>query len=206
MTQLEEQPAGFAPSGKREHIERLRARAALAMVIASVAVGFMAGRASVWLVPFDAPAVANGRTAAVRASDAIPRPQARQPEPPANEKPNPPPTPRTAAAEPAQSAVEPSSIVPTPAPPVERQAIQPPPAPEATPARPGVTLINPGSTEARPNPSDPSRPGRESPGKSADGSPAGTEECERRFSSFRPSDGTYQPFGGGARVRCPLLR
>ena len=45
------------------------------MVIASVAVGFMAGRASVWLVPFDAPAVANARTEAVRAFEAIFRPR-----------------------------------------------------------------------------------------------------------------------------------
>ena len=175
------------------------------MVIASVAVGFMAGRASVWLVPFERPAVANGRTVAVRPSDAIPRPQARQPEQPANEKPSPP-TPRTAAADPVQPAVEPSSAIPTPAPPVERQTTQPPPTPDVIPARPGVTLINPGSAEARPNPSEPSRPGRESAGKSADSAPAGAEECQRRFSSFRPSDGTYQPFGGAARVRCPLLR
>jgi hypothetical protein len=32
------------------------------------------------------------------------------------------------------------------------------------------------------------------------------EECERRYSSFRRSDGTYQPFGGGPRQRCPHLR
>jgi hypothetical protein len=83
MAQLEEQPAGFTPSDGLGHIDRLCARAALAMVIASVAVGFMAGRASVWLVPFDAPTVANGRMAAVRASDAIARPQVRQPEQPA---------------------------------------------------------------------------------------------------------------------------
>jgi len=202
MTQLEEQPAGFAPSGKREHIERLRARAALAMVIASVAVGFMAGRASVWLVPFDSPAVANARTEAVRAFEAIFRPR----EQPANERLSPPPTPRTAAADPAQPAVDPSSTAPTPAPAVDREASRSPPTPDAIPARAGVTLINPGSAEARPNPSEPSRPGRESAEKSADASPAGKEECERRFSSFRPSDGTYQPFGGGARVRCPLLR
>jgi hypothetical protein len=197
MAQLAEQPAGFTPSGGQGHIERRRARAALAMVIASVAVGFMAGRASVWLVPFDAPAVANARTAAVHASDAIPRPQARQPEQPANEK-----TPRTAAAEPAQPAVERSRTIHFLAPAVDREA----PPPDANPARPGVTLINPGSAEARANPSEPSRAGRESAGKSADSSPEGAEGCQRRFSSFRASDGTYQPFGGGARARCPLLR
>jgi len=34
----------------------------------------------------------------------------------------------------------------------------------------------------------------------------GIAACERRYSSFRRSDGTYQPFGGGPRLRCPLLR
>jgi hypothetical protein len=34
----------------------------------------------------------------------------------------------------------------------------------------------------------------------------GLEECERRYSSIRRSDGTYQPFGGGPRMRCPHLR
>jgi hypothetical protein len=31
-------------------------------------------------------------------------------------------------------------------------------------------------------------------------------QCERRYSSFRRTDGTYQPMDGGARKRCPLLR
>jgi hypothetical protein len=31
------------------------------------------------------------------------------------------------------------------------------------------------------------------------------QDCRRRFSSFRESDGTYQPYGGGARMRCPHL-
>jgi len=34
----------------------------------------------------------------------------------------------------------------------------------------------------------------------------GIAACERRYSSFRRNDGTYQPFGGGPRLRCPLLR
>ena len=35
---------------------------------------------------------------------------------------------------------------------------------------------------------------------------SGVEECERRYSSFRREDGTYQPFDGGPRRRCPHLR
>ena len=31
-------------------------------------------------------------------------------------------------------------------------------------------------------------------------------QCERRYSSFRRSDGTYQPRDGGPRKRCPLHR
>jgi len=31
-------------------------------------------------------------------------------------------------------------------------------------------------------------------------------QCERRYSSFRRSDSTYQPLDGGPRRRCPLLR
>jgi hypothetical protein len=31
-------------------------------------------------------------------------------------------------------------------------------------------------------------------------------QCERRYSSFRRTDGTYQPMDDGARKRCPLLR
>jgi hypothetical protein len=205
MAQVEEQPAGFTPSDGLGHIERLRTRAALAMVIASVAVGFMAGRASVWLVPFDTPAAGGGRMAAVSARETPSRAETRRTEQPPQDKPSAPPAPQATAAQPAQPSVESASTSPPPPAPAT-DAPRSPPTPDATPARPGVTLINPGSAEARPNPSDPSRPSRESAGKSADSSPAGTEECERRFSSFRPSDGTYQPFGGGARARCPLLR
>ena len=49
----------------------------------------------------------------------------------------------------------------------------------------------------------PSAASRQEPDKPADDT-AG--QCERRYSSFRRSDGTYQPFDGGPRKRCPLLR
>lgn len=32
------------------------------------------------------------------------------------------------------------------------------------------------------------------------------ERCDDRYKSFRWSDGTYQPYGGGPRVLCPYLR
>jgi hypothetical protein len=38
------------------------------------------------------------------------------------------------------------------------------------------------------------------------GSEARMAECERRYASFRRSDGTYQPYGRSSRAICPLLR
>lgn len=32
------------------------------------------------------------------------------------------------------------------------------------------------------------------------------QRCDDRFKSFRWSDGTYQPYGGGSRRLCPYLR
>jgi hypothetical protein len=69
-------------------------------------------------------------------------------------------------------------------------------------------LINPGSADAGRDAQDRGASRRESAAAAAPGNPtpAGSEECARRFSSFQPSDGTYQPYGGGRRERCPLLR
>jgi hypothetical protein len=69
---------------------------------------------------------------------------------------------------------------------------------------PGVKLINP-----NPNQADAAAV----PARRVELDPAESEAdrqslaaCERRYSSFRRSDGTYQPFGGGPRQRCPVLR
>jgi hypothetical protein len=65
-------------------------------------------------------------------------------------------------------------------------------------------LTRPATSQADPEPaSDP--PNQESvPKRTAD------EEmlarCSRRYSSFRASDGTYQPYDGGPRKLCSLLR
>jgi len=73
------------------------------------------------------------------------------------------------------------------------------------PPEPRVKLINPDHGEARAATAEPVR--------RADDDVADTETdqqglaaCARRYSSFRRSDGSYQPFGGGPRQRCPLLR
>jgi BA14K-like protein len=77
---------------------------------------------------------------------------------------------------------------------------------------PNVKLINPGEASSS-NPGEPERSAAAAgPTKpAADVAESETDRqdiaaCERRYSSFRRSDGTYQPFGGGARLRCPLLR
>ena len=64
-----------------------------------------------------------------------------------------------------------------------------------------LTLLNTASKRAGRD-ADPSR--RSSPRDNLD--QAGIEECERRYSSFRRSDGTYQPFGRSTREPCPFLR
>jgi len=69
---------------------------------------------------------------------------------------------------------------------------------------PGVKLVNPNPTQA----DAAAVPARKAEPDAAE-SEADRQDlaaCERRYSSFRRSDGTYQPFGGGPRQRCPTLR
>src|SRR5215510_10249068 len=210
---------------------RLRTFAAAAILLAGIALGFTLGRMSVWLVGFDAPNTdTTARSASERAANTAvpttapasvsePRPSASapvpqsQPTPPAN-----PPGPMAVTPDPA------TPPPPQPTPPASIAASQEPPKPvvapnwraasgdagsnakvEDKPPGPNVQLINPGQDNA---------PGVAT--ESARAADAGQLEsetdrqdiaaCERRYSSFRRSDGTYQPYGGGARQRCPLLR
>jgi BA14K-like protein len=68
-----------------------------------------------------------------------------------------------------------------------------------------VTLINPDGANAARDTSR-STPATSAGAQNPDAKAGGFEECERRYSSFRREDGTYQPYGGGVRVRCPHLR
>jgi hypothetical protein len=93
---------------------------------------------------------------------------------------------------------------------VEVAARQIPPAPDQSvvspePAAPKAPVaLNAGADGFRTTDDrQPMAAGRQEPDRSADDT-AG--QCERRYSSFRRSDGTYQPFDGGPRKRCPLLR
>jgi hypothetical protein len=69
---------------------------------------------------------------------------------------------------------------------------------------PNVKLINPSAAAPSVAPAEPLKPEADVAESQADRQDIAA--CERRFSSFRRSDGTYQPFGGGPRLRCPLLR
>lgn len=219
-------------------IQRLRSRAAFAMMIASVAIGFIAGRASVWLVPFDthpnaiatrqaaevAPAKPVKTSGSQHSSDGksskpptpLPLPQRAaeagqpaKPEPQSVAAPSPPAVPaeadKTGAKAPTEAPRPPSTANNSGAAPGAPE--QPGKADQRAPS--GATLINPGRADAGPDAQDLVQPGRTAatPGaQEAAVAPAGIEACERHYSSFRRSDLTYQPYGGGPRARCPLLR
>jgi BA14K-like protein len=198
-------------------MRRLRSRAAMAMMVASVAVGFIAGRASVWVLPFeDRPVPSSARHLAAK-----PEPVAATPQPVAA---TPQPEPRQAASLPLSAPISDgkSSKPPTPLAALPEEPAQKPAEPAkgpadqpnmsasmGEPARQSVTVLNPNRPDAGRDAA-----GREAqdlrrtagPDQGSDGGGAGAAECEKRFSSFRKSDGTYQPYGGGARQRCPLLR
>jgi len=93
---------------------------------------------------------------------------------------------------------------------VEVAARQIPPTPDQSVVSPELAApkapvaLNAGANGFRAtDDGQPMAAGRQEPDRSADDT-AG--QCERRYSSFRRSDGTYQPFDGGPRKRCPLLR
>src|SRR5262245_40902969 len=83
---------------------------------------------------------------------------------------------------------------------------------EETDRGPRIKLINPSQNPSQANsatgPAEPARKAEVDPTEriESEADRQGLAACERRYSSFRRSDGTYQPFGGGPRQRCPLLR
>ena len=224
----------FGARQNAAELQRVRTQAAVFMVVASLAVGFIAGRASVWFAPFDSGRQSVAATEPV-ASQAAPAPRAIRsgsrelspppaPAMPAPDKAEPKPGEKPAAKGEAKAAVPgnaPAGLGPTssdkePAKagdmasaPIENRASpdNSPPSP-SVPADAGAasrakrfTLINPGTANAGPDAQQPPTAGMR-----LDQAAADVEECERRYSSFRRSDGTYQPFDGGPRRRCPHLR
>ena len=215
---------------------RLRTLAAAAILFAGLTVGFLLGRMSAWLAAFEAPnraTVSRGSSelgqsetvrekspattpATVPTRSTTTAPAGIQPKaalkllPPVTSAPSgaashigeaAPDAPTPATQEPPKPVVAPNwrAAAGDPASPANAND-------EANSRIPNVTLINPGHEEARAAAAEPAT--RSEPGMAEieEADRHGIAACERRYSSFRRNDGTYQPFGGGPRQRCPLLR
>lgn len=214
---------------------RLRTLAAAAILFAGLTVGFLLGRMSAWLAPFEVPNLA---TVTRGSSELSPSETVREKfpattpasvpagsttttpgiQPKAALKLLPPATsaPSGAAAhigEAAPDAATPATQEP-PKPVVApnwRAAAGDPASPantndEANSRVPNVTLINPSDEDARAAATEPATRSEAGMAEIEGADRYGIAACERRYSSFRRNDGTYQPFGGGPRQRCPLLR
>jgi len=211
-------------------ILRLRTLAAAALLFAGVTVGFVLGRMSVWLIsstPSHDTAVhaASNHNAAAPGPTAPPdttspataqhSPEAPSPAGPAMVSPGP--------------AVAPSRGSPTVNSAASGTGTQEPPKPVVAPnfraagkppgsagrnestgddeanRAPPIKLINPTQADAASATAAPVGKAAADPIES-EADRQDIAACERRYSSFRRSDGTYQPFGGGPRQRCPMLR
>jgi hypothetical protein len=214
---------GFSWETVDHPIETRRIVAALVLLVAGWGVGFFAGRMSAWVFP-----VAQSNAAAVAAVQSPPRSVPAQPsqgkqavaapstaartesppDAPQSGKSAPPAASTTASATTATS--EPAK---TPAATEDRQSEPEPSATAQAPAGQGFALVNPNwKQHRRTQQREASLTGRAYDDDGNDradgrrGSEAAMIACERRYSSFRRSDGTYQPYGRGSREVCPLLR
>jgi len=98
----------------------------------------------------------------------------------------------------------------SPAPPDVPRKTEVPAQEEIRRDRSGVVLVNPEWTRARPilpqrELEEERERGRGWDRESMYDGP-GIAECESRYTSFRRSDGTYQPYGRSSRELCPFLR
>ena len=200
-------------------VRRRRAVAAFVLIIASVSVGAVVGRMSASIVP-----AASSRTnVAARQTSEPPKPlaSAAQPAPLVQ-----PPAPQPPKLEITRDLAASGSASASPAPQFVAAAMGESQvsstdekgsadAGDTTTADSKMAVINPGGSEVAQG-TNRSRIASERAGAGTVRAAAdaerpearfgGSEECERRYSSFRREDGTYQPHGGGPRVRCPHLR
>ena len=181
-----------------DHGLNTRVIAAITLIAAGWAVGFFSGRMSAWIFP-----VANPDLVALKSALEHPAPI------------------------PATSTRSPSDVTPAPAAEKERPSLALSPAPaEQDGAEPADTAKTPSPPARAPEQAEPQRkpPQREAvlvnpewtatPRREPKADPvernrvddADIAECERRYSSFRASDGTYQPYGRNSRILCPFLR
>jgi BA14K-like protein len=165
-------------------------------------VGVFAGRMSAWVFP-----VANPDLAALKASLEKAPPQlaiktqvparAREVRPEERDRPT------LALSPPATETEQPATTQNGPttneASPSSRRAVE---EPETKKSPREAVLVNPDWITSRPAPEE-LELNRSARYQTNSG---GIAECERRYSSFRASDGTYQPFGRSGREVCPFLR
>jgi hypothetical protein len=176
-----------------------RVVAAIALFAAGWVLGVFAGRMSAWVFP-----VANPDLAALKASLEKSSPHARTvpnvppstPEPRPEEKNRP-----TLALSPPASETEqpaPTQMGPT----TKELPSSSPQIVEETDTKKSPREADPEAITSRPSPEEleVKRSARYQTNR------GGIAECERRYSSFRASDGTYQPFGRNSRELCPHLR
>ena len=180
-----------------DHAHLVRIVAAAALLFAGWSFGFFSGRMSAWIFPVDSRA---SRVAAEKVPG--PPPQAAQ------------------SGQPARHAADTASPPPK-SPPAETSIFRTNDSAELQATEDGVKNAPPdpasvqGKLErpdlalrgsdpiVRPDEGDEVEKAQEPP--RGRGTSAGYQECERRFSSFRRSDGTYQPFGSRSRAVCPYL-
>jgi hypothetical protein len=196
-----------------------RTLAVLVLVMSGWGVGFLAGRMSAWLFPVDGPRSASVQTVSPSGPGApVARPPSAAPAVDGKVKVTPA-QPATSPDAPAarkslspqmQAAVPPKTVdsanastsVPLPSPDsAQQKEVR---EPDAQPERRGVLLVQPEWTSADPQVRRSGRSGSDEGAGEVD--EAALQECERRYASFRRSDGTYQPYNRNFRERCPFLR
>jgi hypothetical protein len=178
----------------------IRVVAAVALITAGWAIGFFSGRMSAWVFPVANPNVAlksDLKEPAPQPTGTNGLPSEAAKASPRDEKQRP-----TLALSPGPVHGDPSSAeradtAKSPAP-----QTKPPeqPEPQTKPPPREAVLVNPEWTAA------PRMEPEANPVERNRADDIGVAECGRRYSSFRASDGTYQPFDGGPRVRCRFLR
>lgn len=213
---------GFSWYTTDDAMRARRVAAALVLVAAGWATGFFAGRMSAWIFPVTAPDTAAltavldktpQRFAPSPLPNAEPPPAprvedkqalaARQPEPAAAPAPPEPTQPdvtvlnKNASQQPSPQAGDNKRITVSPD---EGDRVE---APQSD-ARAAETNVERAPDRRATRPGDDRRVGAVDDRYGFDA--AGVAECESRYSSFRRSDGTYQPFGRNSRQVCPFLR
>jgi hypothetical protein len=213
-----------------DRAQRMRIIGAVALLCAGWAVGFFSGRMSAWIFP-----VTDTKIVVMQRAPEPAVPSRTAEKPPVPVVAPSPPAPRPSASPETKSVVA-TQDTPAPASPppakteagdagmqfAESEAASKLAQPEDA-SQKKVTVINPDAAKAKQATKEParSRDEREPVARDQDRQPddldrpsygyqssdqSAIAECERRYNSFRRSDGTYQPFNRTTRELCPLLR